>query len=543
MARQDKGKGLMGSSSSSDKFPKIKFRYGGQGATEAEAEAERIRMTASHRRRRVMERDTDLPVVDEIPHIDHSSRSMAGSIRSAGADSRIPYDGHEEEHDHVESDFDDVPVPAARARKSRYEFDTFSGPLELHGPAPRGPTDWRMIPSFKSHIAYYIWAGHERSVGRCESRITALNAFKKHELKQLMAPYGQDELELLEASGLDSLEYFYIKNVDKGLMGAFIERWQPETNSFHMPWGEMTITLHDVHLILGLRVDGLAVHGDSVEERPMCELLLAEVLDLDMVEPHAKLGNSGIKWSEFVERVRSRSRTCRQKVIGYLTFLIGMALFPDRSVDRFKPTWMRYSSDLEHVGEYAWGAAVLAHLYRQLGLASRAHVKGLQGCTLLLQCWIYEYFRPFRAPINSDYREMQPRFLKWKPRKGISDLLSVRRMLDDMQADQIDWMPYGPHVHRRVPRTLYYGCIQFMEIVEPYLPDRVLRQFGFRQTIPQCYIQSREPCLRGPLGGQTYQVRYDPPGQEWMDLATSSITLDGRTLAWPPSETATRYME
>ncbi|XP_012851773.1 PREDICTED: uncharacterized protein LOC105971466 isoform X1 [Erythranthe guttata] len=323
MARQDKGKGLMGSSSSSDKIPKIKFRYGGQGATEAEAEAERIRMTASHRRRRVMERDTGLPVVDEIPHIDQSSRSMAGSIRSVGADSGIPYEGHEEEHDHVESDYDDVPVPAARARKSRYEFDTFSGPLELHGPAPGGPTDWRMIPSFKSHIAYYIWAGHvslnififiyfkyiyfnifclikleilqERSVGRCESRITALNAFRKHELKQLMAPYGQDELELLEASGLDSLEYFYIKNVDKGLMGAFIERWQPETNSFHMPWGEMTITLHDVHLILGLRVDGLAVHGDSVEERPMSELLLAEVLDLDMVEAHAKLGNPGVE--------------------------------------------------------------------------------------------------------------------------------------------------------------------------------------------------------------------------------------------------------
>ncbi|XP_012842407.1 PREDICTED: serine/threonine-protein phosphatase 7 long form homolog [Erythranthe guttata] len=281
-----------------------------------------------------------------------------------------------------------------------------------------------------------------------------------------------------------------------------------------MPWGETTITLHDVALILGLRVDGLAVHGDSIEERPMCELLLAEVLDLDMVEAHAKLGNSGIKWSEFVERVRSRSRSCRQKVVGYLTFLISMALFPDRSIDRFKPTWMRYFSDLEHVGEYAWGGAVLAHLYRQLGL-----------------CWIYEYFRPLRAPINSDYREMQPRFLKWKPRKGISDLISVRRMLDDMQADQIDWMPYGPHVHRRVPRTLYYGCIPFMEIIEPYLPDRVLRQFGFRQTIPQCYIQSGEPCLRGPLGGQTYRIWYDPPGEEWMDLAASSITFDGRTLA------------
>ncbi|XP_012838029.1 PREDICTED: uncharacterized protein LOC105958573 [Erythranthe guttata] len=163
-------------------------------------------MTASHRSRRVIERDTDVPIVDEIPHIDRSSRSMVGSIPSLGEDSRIPYEEHDEEQDPVASDFDDVPVPAPRARKSRYEFDTFSGPI-------------------------------------------------KDELKQLMAPYGQDELELLEASGLDSLEHFYMKNVDKGLMHAFIERWQPKTNNFHMPWGEMTITLHDVAFILGLRVE------------------------------------------------------------------------------------------------------------------------------------------------------------------------------------------------------------------------------------------------------------------------------------------------
>ncbi|XP_012837641.1 PREDICTED: serine/threonine-protein phosphatase 7 long form homolog [Erythranthe guttata] len=287
-----------------------------------------------------------------------------------------------------------------------------------------------------------------------------------------MAPYGQDELELLEASVLDSLEHFYMKNVAKELMQAFIERWQPETKSFHMTWGEMTITLHDVAFILELCVDGLAVvYGDSVEERPMCELLLAKVFDLDLVEAHAKLDNSRIKWSEFVQCVRSRSRSCRQKLVGFLTFLI----------------------------------AVLAHLYRQLGSASRAHVKGLQGYTLPLQCWIYEYFRPLRAPINPDYREMQPHFLKWKPRKGISDSFSVRRMLDGTHADQ------------------------FMEIIEPYMPDRVLRQFRFRQTIPQCYIHSREPCLRGPLGGQKYQVPYDPPGEEWMDLTSSSITLEGRT--------------
>ncbi|CAN0846930.1 Serine/threonine-protein phosphatase 7 long form homolog [Linum grandiflorum] len=40
---------------------------------------------------------------------------------------------------------------------------------------------------------------------------------------------------------------------------ALIERWRPETNTFHMYYGEMTITLGDVSFITGLQVNGAAV--------------------------------------------------------------------------------------------------------------------------------------------------------------------------------------------------------------------------------------------------------------------------------------------
>ena len=42
-----------------------------------------------------------------------------------------------------------------------------------------------------------------------------------------------------------------------------MKRWQPETNTFHMPFGEMTITLDDVGTILGTPVTGRSV---SVEQ-------------------------------------------------------------------------------------------------------------------------------------------------------------------------------------------------------------------------------------------------------------------------------------
>nr|POE58046.1 serine/threonine-protein phosphatase 7 long form like [Quercus suber] len=42
---------------------------------------------------------------------------------------------------------------------------------------------------------------------------------------------------------------------------ALVERWQSEMQSFHLPHGEMTITLQDREVIMGIPVDGLMVVG------------------------------------------------------------------------------------------------------------------------------------------------------------------------------------------------------------------------------------------------------------------------------------------
>ena len=44
--------------------------------------------------------------------------------------------------------------------------------------------------------------------------------------------------------------------IDPHLISALVERWRPETNTFHLPVGEMTVTLEDVAYLWGLPIKG-----------------------------------------------------------------------------------------------------------------------------------------------------------------------------------------------------------------------------------------------------------------------------------------------
>lgn len=60
----------------------------------------------------------------------------------------------------------------------------------------------------------------------------------------------------IEAMGLRHILYVPEFRANMGLLTALVDRWHSETCIFHLPMGEMIVTLEDVYRILRIPIDG-----------------------------------------------------------------------------------------------------------------------------------------------------------------------------------------------------------------------------------------------------------------------------------------------
>ena len=81
--------------------------------------------------------------------------------------------------------------------------------------------------------------------------------------------------------GLEHLHMVLSIKLDHALITAFVERWRLETHSFHLPHGEMTITLQDVEVIMGMPIEDEAMVGSTKRTwKTMCvEMLGIQIPD------------------------------------------------------------------------------------------------------------------------------------------------------------------------------------------------------------------------------------------------------------------------
>ncbi|XP_052117786.1 serine/threonine-protein phosphatase 7 long form homolog [Arachis duranensis] len=177
----------------------------------------------------------------------------------------------------------------------------------------------------------------------------------------------------LRITGFYHVSQIGIVQCQKALVNALIERWHPDTHTFHLPIGECAVTLEDVALILGLPTDGLPVTGMTMSS---FEALEAECLLQFGVAPRREDCRSScikLTWlRNLKENIELTDEINIQRYVRcHIMLLIGTILLGDKSGAGVHWKFLPLLRDFVNIGQYSWGSACLAHLYRALCRASR----------------------------------------------------------------------------------------------------------------------------------------------------------------------------
>ncbi|XP_006574844.2 protein MAIN-LIKE 1 [Glycine max] len=314
---------------------------------------------------------------------------------------------------------DDVPDVAAEAPEMRADVECAdraegSDADDAAEGFPGGPRDPSVLTSFADHVAHAVWSGQERPDLKLVS----------HGRKVTLIGRPVLEIEgLVGATGLSPLIDCSVTIGDPGLISAFVERWHGETSTFHLPVGELTITLDDVSSLLHLPISGAlhSFHALSMEE---ARFLLIELLEVSAEEARAETSLTRgayvrLKWVRDIYETRCQARQWIVAARAYLLHLVGCTLFANKSATYVHVVHLDAFRDLAQSGGYAWGVAALVHMYDQLDEACRTPTRQLAGYLTLLQCWIYEHFPSVHQCVTDDtYQETSPRASRWLTSKA-----------------------------------------------------------------------------------------------------------------------------
>ncbi|KAL0320796.1 UNVERIFIED_CONTAM: protein MAINTENANCE OF MERISTEMS [Sesamum radiatum] len=193
---------------------------------------------------------------------------------------------------------------------------------------------------------------------------------------------------------------------------------------------------------------------------------------------------------------------------------------PDSSGNLIPLLYLTKLEDIVEARNYSWGSAVLAFLYRELCNATNKGKAAIGGALQLLQIWAWSRIIPlcpglgaervYMGQVQTDNNRLLPAApygATWNcehtfTRTVRTTVRVIRDILDEMQSDQFIWQPYDldsdvimAYAADFNPQLWRSSCpLIFYAIVEMHHPERVLRQFGMRQNIPEA-IDTRDMSL------------------------------------------------
>ncbi|CAK8532944.1 unnamed protein product [Lathyrus sativus] len=256
----------------------------------------------------------------------------------------------------------------------------------------------------------------------------------------------------ISRSGLTSLQRTSLTKIDTNLVSAFAERWHLETSSFHMLFGEMTITLDDVSCVLHFPIRGVFWNPQDISEALAVEWAIdylgvsQRIAQQQVSECRGSYYKVEWLYDRFVEH-RAASRW-DYATRAYLLMLVGSTIFVDKTFMLVEARYLSLFIDLDGLSGYSWATAVLVTLYKYLGDASMFSCKQFGGYLTLLQCWIHEYFPTLwkrgenLIPANN---VGLPRAMRWSYMQGALNVDDLRPILDELTPADVIWRPFENH--------------------------------------------------------------------------------------------------
>ena len=153
--------------------------------------------------------------------------------------------------------------------------------------------------------------------------------------------------------GLERLHMVPSIKLDHALITAFVKRWRPETHSFHLPHGEMTITLQDVEVIMGMPIEGEAMVGCTKRTwKTMCnEMLGIQILD----ENKTMLDGQRIQIKALIDRIAqplppdANELQVHQYARCYVLALLGDMVFASPEIGSTSCGWNSWRTFIIHL--------------------------------------------------------------------------------------------------------------------------------------------------------------------------------------------------
>uniref|UniRef100_A0ACD5ZTK7 Uncharacterized protein n=1 Tax=Avena sativa TaxID=4498 RepID=A0ACD5ZTK7_AVESA len=241
------------------------------------------------------------------------------------------------------------------------------------------------------------------------------------------------------------------------LITALVDRWRPETHSFHLPCGEMTVTLQDISMIFALPIKGqpVCMSSDSDNWREVMIGLIGKA-------PTQEKMSAGATYKWIQENFKKCPEDADEEVIqmyarAYLWYVISRTLFSDGTGRIASFMWLTLFAEWGYM--HSWGSAALAYLYRQLDEACCRTGKGasIGGPMVLLTIWSWLRI-PVGRPIPmkgkpwDDHGNSRLRAPTWaylwdntEVFHGESEECYLRytNQLDLLTPEKVEWEPYG----------------------------------------------------------------------------------------------------